>query len=90
MTILGKIHYHLNLVRRMGRATGVDLSAALHQGAIDEEEWSQMVTNCRGCACAGTCEAWLSKQALSGDISDAPQYCENAATFGRLSRAVAD
>ena len=90
MAVLGNIRRHLNLVRRMGQATGVDLAAAMHEGRIDSADWSGMVTNCRGCSSAETCDHWLDRQALSGVAAHAPSYCENSATFARLARDAAE
>jgi len=90
MAPLGDIHKHLHLVRRMGQATGVDLVAAHHDGVIDRSDWSEMVTNCRGCACAEACDRWLDQQALKGGTARPPEYCENSATFHRLGRVAAE
>ena len=86
MAPLGKITDHIWLVRRMARATGSDLSTAMQDGEISNQDWSQMVTNCRGCACAGACSGWLDQHELDGTRGDAPTYCENRVTFDRLSR----
>jgi hypothetical protein len=90
MARMGDIHTHLQLVRRMGRATGVDLVAAEHDGEITQSDWAEIVTNCRGCACARACDRWLTQQALDGGIARPPEYCENSATFHRLARVAAE
>ncbi|SEJ47732.1 hypothetical protein SAMN05421762_1384 [Pseudooceanicola nitratireducens] len=90
MPKLGHIHTHLNLVRRMGQATGVDLSEAMQAGQVTSPEWAEMVTNCRGCACADSCRGWLDQQSLAGRTDRAPDYCENTATFARLARVAAE
>ncbi|WP_407495377.1 DUF6455 family protein [Pseudooceanicola sp. MF1-13] len=86
----GDIYTHLQLVRRMGQATGVDLVAAQHDGAITQGDWADMVTNCRGCGAAQACDRWLSYQALTGGVAQPPEYCENSATFHRLARVAAE
>lgn len=90
MAPLGSISRHLNLVRRMGQATGVDLAAAMHEGRIDSADWAGMVTNCRGCQSAETCDHWLDGQALRDGTARTPSYCENSATFARLARESAE
>ena len=86
MAPLGDVSDHLHLVRRMARATGTDLTAAMHDGDFSAEDWALMVTNCRGCACAGACRDRLAAMERNGTYSDAPDYCENRASFDRLAR----
>ncbi len=87
MTPLGDITHHLWLVRRMARATGADLVAAVHEGQLAADDWSQMITNCRGCACAEQCGAKLADLERSDDgRAQAPLYCENRVTFDRLAK----
>lgn len=83
---LGPISDHLSLVRRMARATGVDLAAALQDGAITSAEWAQMVTNCRGCANAVGCRVRLAALEIADQQDAAPDYCENRAGFDALTR----
>ena len=85
-TPLGDVSEHLTLVRRMARATGVDLAAAMHDGDIDNQDWTQMVTNCRGCTCVDGCRATLEALEISDETSPAPDYCENRVTFDFLAR----
>ena len=86
MAPLGNISDHLHLVRRMSRVTGADLSEAMHEGLIDHAGWAAAITNCRGCACVGSCRDWLATQELEQHRAPAPDYCENRATFDRLAR----
>ncbi|MGI3168656.1 DUF6455 family protein [Pseudooceanicola sp. C21-150M6] len=87
MKVLGDIADHLKLVHRMARATGVDLGEAMMDGQLDQQDWSQMVTNCRGCSCPGACTGWLQQAELQGeDHATAPDYCENRASFDLLAR----
>lgn len=84
MPKLGAISEHLTLVRRMAQATGTDLAGALQDGGLTSADWADMVTNCRGCACADSCRAHLSMTEITGRPTAAPDYCENRATFARL------
>lgn len=86
MPTLGDVSDHLQLVRRMARATGADLAEAMHEGELTNADWAQIVTNCRGCTCVDQCRAQLSALEVSGTQTDAPEYCENRATFDRLAR----
>ncbi len=91
MTPLGDIREHLLMVRRMARATGVDLNAAMHEGVLKQDDWSQMVTNCRGCQRAEACARWLSGHELGDTGRDrAPEYCENRASFDQMALAPAN
>ena len=86
MAALGDISEHLDLVRRMARATDVDLTHAMHVGEITNADWSQMVTNCRGCTGADACRDRLAVLERTEQRAHAPDYCENRVTFGRLAR----
>ena len=85
MKLLGDIRDHVTLVNRMARATGTDLGEAMMDGQLDQQDWSQMVTNCRGCACADTCAGWLRAAELEEHTRAAPDYCENRASFDLLA-----
>ncbi|WP_136637177.1 DUF6455 family protein [Pseudooceanicola onchidii] len=86
MSPLGPITDHLDLVRRMARATKTDLGAAMQDGTLTSDSWATMVTNCRGCAGPGACSARLSTLELADGVAPAPDYCRNRATFDRLGR----
>lgn len=80
---LGDEYEHYWLVQQMARATDVDLAAAFDAGQITSEDWSEVLTRCRGCAWVGGCKAWL--QAGDDTARSAPQACRNADTFERLA-----
>ncbi|OWU85493.1 hypothetical protein ATO6_00640 [Oceanicola sp. 22II-s10i] len=86
MNTLGDVSTHLQLVRRMARATGVDLDAAHQRGALADAEWAATVTRCRGCQCTEDCSRWLAEGELAAaGPRPAPQGCENKALFATLS-----
>jgi hypothetical protein len=75
----------------MARATGTDLGAAAHEGQISPQDWAQMVTNCRGCACAEKCATQLANDEAHSATHpatplQAPQFCENRASFDHLQK----
>ena len=86
MTPLGDIRQHLTLVRRMARATGVDLDDAMQDGQLSNKDWADMVTNCRGCSNVAACQARLQALELAGSHDHAPEYCENSASFTLMSQ----
>lgn len=90
MAPLGNVSDHITLVRRMARATGTNLSAAMQDGTLATDDWARMVTNCRGCTCAETCRSRLTTLDLMEMQTSAPEYCENRATFDQLVRQRAE
>ncbi|WP_375175467.1 DUF6455 family protein [Pseudooceanicola sp.] len=83
---LGDVTDHLQLVRRMARASGSDLAEAMLEGQLTSADWSQMVTNCRACISVESCRARLAQLEMTSDRANAPNYCENRASFDRLAR----
>ncbi|MGR3322095.1 MAG: DUF6455 family protein [Pseudooceanicola sp.] len=91
MKSLGDVQRHLFLVKRMARATGVDLAGALQQGRVTEADWAETVTRCRACTCADRCDAWLAEGELNRTANEtAPGYCENRALFSGLGLQAAE
>ena len=85
---LGDPAEHLNLVRHMSRATGVDLAAAAADGRLTQEEWAGMVTRCRTCQWVDGCKDWLSLLPEPGGAPEHPPVqCVNK---GRLAQRAAD
>lgn len=83
---LGDERHHYWLVRRMAKATGVDLAAAHEAGELPQELWSDMVQRCRGCGWereGGGCARWLSLQ-VPGEAT-APEPCVNRDRLDALS-----
>ena len=85
MQPLGNPIKHFWLVQDMARAAGVDLAAARRDGRLSVEDWSAMVTRCRGCQWTGGCQHWLDAQAAGKD-AQVPPACANRAVFDQLLR----
>lgn len=66
---------HYWLVQRMAKATGVDLVAAMRDGALTQDDWAGIITCCRGCAWTEGCTEWLDKPI--DDTRAFPQACIN-------------
>lgn len=81
---LGDPMRHFWLAQSMAKATGVDLSAAMQEGRIAQEDWADLITRCRACGWADGCAHWLERQE-SGQ-ADAPGQCVNADVFAQLKR----
>jgi hypothetical protein len=81
MQTLGNAREHFWRVIKMADANRVDLSDALDTGRITVEDYSEMITKCRGCTEVGKCDRLLS--ALPS-LEKAPAYCENRDTFAEL------
>jgi hypothetical protein len=83
---LGEEIDHYWLVQRMAKATGVDLVRATEAGLLEQEEWADIVTRCRGCQWADGCDNWLSKPV---DESRAlPEPCLNRNHLAALQDAL--
>lgn len=70
------------LTRSVARAIGVNLSEALHRGDLSAIDYAAMVTRCRRCPHAETCEAWLAVHGAGAER--APDCCTNAEALNRL------
>lgn len=70
------------LTRSVARAIGVNLSEAMQQGDLSAADYSAMVTRCRMCLHADSCEAWLAVN--GGGAERAPEYCANADLLNAL------
>ncbi|WP_170758459.1 DUF6455 family protein [Ruegeria lacuscaerulensis] len=81
MPHLGELMTHLRLVLRMGRATGTDVVAAHRQGHLTQQDWADMIQNCRGCEWANQCPDWLDQHET---VPGAPQPCRNRKRFAAL------
>ena len=81
MQELGDIRRHFLRVVKMSQACDVSLSTALDAGQITAEACGDMVTGCRGCTGAGSCDKLLGTMPR---LPEAPDYCVNRDTFARL------
>ncbi len=70
------------LTRSVARAIGVNLSDAMQLGELSAADYSAMVTRCRMCAHADTCEAWLAANGAGAER--APGHCANADLLNAL------
>lgn len=84
MQTLGDPLYHLRLLGRMGHTVGADLVQAFEAGKIDNETWTQMITNCRGCPYPQKCHAWLD---ATEQAAAPPSGCCNAESLHQLRDA---
>ncbi len=57
--VLGPENEHYWLVKRMAKATGIDLVKAAEANIMTQEDWAGIVTHCRGCDWAEGCGRWL-------------------------------
>lgn len=56
------LNRHAALMNRMAETMGVDLTAAIAQGALSGEGWRDAVERCAGCAAPDKCTAFLAEQ----------------------------
>ncbi len=82
--ILGDPELHFWLTRSVARVMGVNLSEAMASGHLSAQEYSALVTSCRGCAFVEACTCWLAEQATI--TPTAPPGCANAKVLERLAR----
>lgn len=81
MKPLGPTNDHILLVQGMAKAVGADLNAAHAAGTLDQEQWANMITRCRGCTQPGDCGDKL--RSVEG-VDEAPGYCRNTEVLNRL------
>jgi hypothetical protein len=82
MKTLGEPRTHFWLVQGMAHRLGADLPDAFASGALGTDEWSEMITRCRGCSQPGACREWLDK---TESADAAPAYCRNSERLLELS-----
>jgi hypothetical protein len=73
------------LIQRMAKVAGVDLAAAMETGTLSSEDWSKLVSRCRGCAWADSCGEWLDQQFTM--VESAPDECINGEAMAELRGA---
>ena len=89
---MGEARAHYMKALRMARSVGLDLAEAQRVGALPQDLWAGVVTQCRACGWSEGCSRYLSRM----DGSDtaparaAPEGCPNRAIYDRLVRDMAD
>lgn len=78
---LGDKKRHYWLAQRMAKATGADIVGAHEAGELPQEEWAEMVQNCRSCDWTEGCVRWLQR---NPSADEAPEYCGNCERFAEL------
>ncbi len=81
MQTQGNARDHFWRVIKMAKATQVDLSTALDEGAITLDKYAGMITGCQGCENVGRCDRLLAQQER---LNAAPSYCKNRDVFAKL------
>ncbi len=80
---------HYWLAKRMAKATGVDLEAAMDEARLTQSDWAEMVRQCRGCGWREDCERWLD-QPHDDAPRRIPRGCANREKFDRLRSALSE
>ena len=83
---LGTEREHIWRVRRMARATGLDVAKAQDTGALDQSAWSDMLHLCRSCPDPAACDRWLSQQG-DAPVDQAPELCPQHRRFDKLRQS---
>lgn len=80
-----EIDLHFWLTRSVARVNGVNLTHALADGSLSQNDYAEMVARCRHKGCWRACENWLARQT---GITDAPPpYCAHRNILRELRRA---
>ncbi|WP_420569402.1 DUF6455 family protein [Thalassovita sp.] len=79
---LGDPARHFWLTRSVARSMGLNFSDALREGRISPQGYSELVTQCRKCACVAQCEKWLAQAGISA--TQAPSHCPIAPVLNEL------
>ena len=77
MDALGNPALHMTLTSMAARNAGLDLNTALASGQLTANAHAKMITRCRSCPVAGTCEVQLAQGVV-------PEGCPNAEVFEAL------
>ncbi len=86
MRPLGDQNVHFWLAQRMAKATETDLVAATDAAHLSQQEWADLVAQCRTCEWADGCKRWLQ---APHDTHDAPpNTCVNQQRFVALKSAM--
>lgn len=83
MGIQGNVDLHFWITRGMARRMGVNLTEAMHDGALTQADFAAMITSCRGCSGAQGCLAFLSEH--PEQVGAAPDWCRIGAVLRELS-----
>lgn len=79
---LGDFNQHFWQLRSMAKLAGIDLGEAMREGLINTLDYAEIVTRCRGSACAAPCSQWLAQSAdHNGTL---PEFCANKDALERL------
>ncbi|MDF1802979.1 DUF6455 family protein [Thalassovita sp.] len=81
MKPLGDRKRHYWLAKRMAKATGADIVGAHELGELRQEEWAEMIRNCRSCDWAEGCARWLQRNAAAETV---PSECANCSRLAEL------
>lgn len=80
---VGHPQEHLALTRKVARALGADLNAALQNGTLAAQDFSTLITRCRSCASVDECKGWIAAQKRLA--TSAPVKCPNARVLEALA-----
>lgn len=88
MKKLGDQNTHFWLAQRMAKVTETDLVKAMQRAELSQEDWADMVRQCRGCDWGRSkgCERWLSGQMDA--VDEAPDSCDNRDKFVAMKQAL--
>lgn len=89
MKPLGDRNAHFWMVQRMAQVTDTDLVAAMQQAELSQEDWAEMVEQCRGCDWeTGCCKYLESHERADQHEAVAPEPCQNRKRFLQLKDAL--
>lgn len=76
---------HASRSETVALALGVDVQAALADGALDAEGWRAAIVSCRGCGQERSCADWMASRAAGRPVRP-PAFCANLPLFQTLRR----
>lgn len=82
MIQLGDPHEHFWLTRSVAKTVGISLSDEMATGALQPDQFAQMVTRCRACPHKAQCYEWLGQNCAP--CAEIPDICANAQTLRTL------
>ncbi|WP_425039986.1 DUF6455 family protein [Primorskyibacter sp. S187A] len=81
MAQLGDPTLHFYMTRGMARMIGVNLGDALRDGRLKPADYANMVTRCRGCPHASSCQDIM---AQNTNLASPPEQCPNRLQLRQL------
>jgi len=83
MKPMGDTNLHVMKIRAMAKSAVIDPARVAEAGALSQEDWSKMITRCRGCEWDEGCARFLARNGREMPVT-IPEACVNRETLKEL------